>query len=118
MTQFFDMHQIQYVRQYTFGDCKIKRKLPFDFAIFKDNIFLFLIELQGEYHYKLSNFKQLYYDNELRIKKFKNVQKSDKIKFEYCQRNNIPILYINYMKFDNKEKIFMDYYNSFLKKEN
>lgn len=84
--------------QYSFGDLisDLGYPLRFDFAIFnKNNELSFLIEYDGEFHYK-----QIYPEHD-----FVGQQKRDKIKDEYCKLHNIDLLRIPYWDFDNIETI-------------
>jgi len=80
---------IDFKRQFKIKECKNKRSLPFDFAILKNNTLLKLIEYQGEQHYKLMRFT----DSKIILEKTKM---RDKIKFDFCSQNNIPLLVIPY----------------------
>jgi hypothetical protein len=94
---------IQFKTQYTFDDCRNVKPLPFDFAIFKDNKLIILIEFHGLQHYEPKGFGE---KNENKVKeKFINQQKNDKIKLEYCKKNKIDLLIIPYWERKNIEKI-------------
>lgn len=106
----FNQNGILSSSQYTFEECKYKRKLPFDFAIFhpKTKKLLFLIELNGEQHYYPYTFA-----NENSDKKKENLKqrkKLDAIKRKFCTDNKIPLLIIKYTEFEIKEKIFDEFY--------
>lgn len=58
---------------------------------------LVLIEYYGEQHYKPFRFKGA-------SRKFRQCLRNDKIKQEFCDRNNIPLLIINYGEFDRMEE--------------
>lgn len=90
-----DNYNINYIRQYKFDNCRNKNPLPFDFAIFINNDLFCLIEYDGELHYK--NIEKY---NQLKI-----TQKRDKIKTEYCNKNNIQLIRIPYWEFENIEYI-------------
>jgi hypothetical protein len=83
--EYLQNNNINFRREYTFDDCKGKRALPFDFAVFKNNQFYGLIEFQGKQHYDTKNG----WSSELIIK-------NDKIKLNYCESNNIKFLAIPY----------------------
>lgn len=85
---------IDYERQKRFKDCKNKKQLPFDFYISNHNI---CIEYDGEQHYKPIDF----WGGETR---FLERQLNDKIKNDYCSKNNITLLRIPYTK--SKQEIF------------
>jgi len=80
---------IKFETQKTFNDCKDKRILPFDFYL---NDYNTCIEYDGRHHYEPIN----YWGGE---EKLKYTKKHDKIKNDYCQKNNINLLRI---KFNNK----------------
>ena len=95
--------KIEYKQQYRIDGCKYKRSLPFDFALFHDGQLIGLIEINGEQHYYPFTFcgenktvKQL---------NLEKLQAKDKIKKDFCQKNNIPLLIIKWDEFkDFKEK--------------
>lgn len=90
---------ITYERQQTFDDCKDKRKLPFDFAIFNENKDIIqLIEYDGHQHFQPIDF----FGGE---KAFKLAKKHDKIKTKYCKKKKIPLLRIRYWEFEQIEEI-------------
>lgn len=70
--------------------------LRFDFAILNsdDNI-KYLLEYDGEMHYEETGV-----GNDLKTQQY-----HDKLKDEYCERNNIRLLRIPYWEFDNIENI-------------
>jgi hypothetical protein len=85
--------------QYVFEDCKDKKELPFDFAIFEDKEktrLKCLIEYDGEGHYDEKVFGK---------KSFEITVKHDKMKNKYCEINNVELIRIPYWDFDNVEKI-------------
>lgn len=95
---------IKYQREYRFVDCKDKKSLPFDFAIFNDNEeILFLIELNGKQHYepRFGNSPQESQDNLI------YTQNHDNIKMKYCQENNIDLLIIHYSEIPNIKNIII-----------
>lgn len=75
-----------------FDDCKDKNPLPFDFGIYdKDTkCLLYLIEYDGEQHFKYSK------KGKFNEEKFKIIKKHDRIKDEYCKNNGISLLRIAY----------------------
>lgn len=72
--------------QHRFKDCRDKNPLPFDFYLPEYNT---CIEFQGEQHYKPIN----YFGG---LKNFKEQQKRDKIKFNYCADKQINLIIIKY----------------------
>lgn len=81
-------HDIAYIPQKTFNDCKNKQPLPFDFYIPAYNL---CIEYDGEQHFRSIEF----FGGE---KSFIQRQHNDKIKNQYCQDNSIQLLRIPYFK--------------------
>lgn len=82
-------NNLKYKTQYKIKQCKNKKELPFDFALFDKNKLLCLIEYDGELHYKSIDFfggeKALLYR-----------QKCDNIKNEFCKNNGIKLIRIPY----------------------
>jgi very-short-patch-repair endonuclease len=100
--QYLKEHKIKYISQYRFENCKNIKLLRFDFYLSNYNT---CIEYDGIQHYKPWNGKK---DNKKYIKKFKNTQLHDKIKNEYCLKNNIRLIRIPYWDFKNIETILKD----------
>lgn len=95
--KFLDKHNIDNIPQYKNSKCRNQRVLPFDFAVFIDNN-MFMIEYHGGQHYKPIDW----FGSE---EAFENLQIRDKIKFDYCKNNNIPLIIIPYWDFDKIEEI-------------
>jgi len=87
-----------YESEYKFNDCKNIKPLPFDFYV--NN--LFLIEYDGEQHFKPITF---FGGNEGLIMR----QCNDKIKTNYCRKNDIGLLRISYKQIDNIENIILNF---------
>lgn len=85
--KFLEKHNIQYVQQKRFDDCKDKRALPFDFYLPKQNI---CIEYQGPQHYEDGVFGKDAYTG------LQYVQAHDAIKRKYCEENGIMLIEIKY----------------------
>ena len=85
--QLLKEHNIFFIREYSFSDLVDELPLRFDFAIFKDGKLEALIEFQGEQHYNPSNG----FYNETIIE-------HDKMKVEYCKKNNIRLIIIDYKR--------------------
>ena len=81
-----DTSGIEYIRQKSFKDCIHIRPLKFDFFIPKINT---CIEYDGEQH--SNRFRFEINDSKLELRKIR-----DNIKNEYCKKNNIRLLRINY----------------------
>jgi very-short-patch-repair endonuclease len=89
IASFLSRHEIEFVRQKRFSDCKLKRQLPFDFYLPEQNV---CIEYDGEFH-----FLPIFADNLLETTK-----RNDLIKTNYCITNKIKLLRISYK--ENIEK--------------
>ena len=96
------VNKINHIKEYKFKDLISNSKKPrpfrFDFALFDNNSnLLALIEYQGRQHFiETKGFEeygagQRYY--------------SDKIKKEYCNKNNIPLYEITYLE-DTESKLY------------
>jgi len=85
---------LKYHRQYSFKECKFKKKLQFDFYIPNYNT---CIEYDGIQHFKSIEF----FGGD---KTFNEIKEKDKIKTEYCFNNNIKLLRIPYFM-DNEQYI-------------
>lgn len=90
ISQILKENNILFKREFTFSDLKGEsNNLRFDFAIFNNNNELkYLIEYQGEQHYKSVDF----WGGE---DKFKQQQEYDRKKQEYCIKKNIPLIILN-----------------------
>lgn len=101
---------INYEREFRINDCRNKRSLPFDFAIFDEyNNLQCLIEYDGQQHFMPMD----YFGGEDALQ---YTQQNDYIKTNYCKENNIPLLRIPYWDFDNIESILNSYF--FMSKNN
>lgn len=87
--EFLKNNNFDFERQYTNEECRLKNKLPFDFAVFENNNILFLIEYQGEQHYR----ERPFFGGK---EGFEYQKKRDSIKREFCLKNNIPLIEIPY----------------------
>ena len=87
-------HNIEYIQQFRFDDCKDKNTLPFDFYLPNYNM---LIEYDGRQHYESVDI----FGGEEQLKL---QQKHDKIKDDFCKENGISLLRIPYYKYDNIEE--------------
>ena len=93
-----DDNNIKYKEQYRIEECKNKRVLPFDFAVFnEDDNLVALIEYQGSQHYIESSL--------FGKESFKRTQTNDKIKSDYCKNNNINLITIPYWEKNVEEFI-------------
>jgi len=93
--KYLDDINIIFIRQKTFPDCKRINVLRFDFYLPGYNI---CIEFNGEQHYKSIP----YWGGKER---YKISVERDKIKSDYCHKNNIKLIIIHYKDFKNIESI-------------
>lgn len=91
---FLTENNILFKTQFKFNDCRSKLPLPFDFAIFNNEKLYCLIEYQGEQHYFPVNFSGK--GEEWSKNNFVTIQTRDKIKKEYCEKNNLKLIIIPY----------------------
>ena len=95
ITFYLSEHKIAFCAQHKIPECKNKRPLPFDFAVFNDTKLIALIEYHGRQHYsKIPLWHR-------KAKSFEDSLCRDKIKFDYCNMNNIPLLIIPYYEKDH-----------------
>lgn len=87
---YLQAHNIEFKSEYKIDTCKDIYPLPFDFAIIHNNNIKCLIEYQGIQHFTCEHHG---WDDQ---DKFENIQKHDKIKYNYCKDNNINLQYITY----------------------
>ena len=113
IAQVFTNHNIIYKPQFSFDDCKDRRKLPFDFYLPDYNI---LVEYDGQQHYRPVNFGGI--SDEKAFENFKTTQRHDSIKTAYCEFNKIPLLRIPYWESKNIEQILLDYIKGIITKQN
>lgn len=99
-------NNISYKTQYTFSDCKAKKKLRFDFYIPSQNL---AIEFDGIQHYEIVDWG--YHDMEKAKEVFDGVKERDKIKNDYCKNHNIGLLRIPYWDIDNINRILSENLN-------
>ena len=88
-----DEHNLSYIYQKTFAECRYKKELPFDFYLPDLNV---LIEYDGQQHFKPIDFAGK--GEEWAIEQLKITQHRDEIKNQYCANNNIKLLRIPYFK--------------------
>lgn len=91
----FVENDVNYISQYGFEDLIDKRKLKFDFAIFRGQTLHCLIEYQGSQHFM-----------NMEKSSWNSPQEHDKMKREYCEKNNILLIEISYK---DLEKINWNY---------
>jgi hypothetical protein len=104
---FLQQNDINFETQYKFDNCKNIRSLPFDFAIFDcNNNLKYLIEYDGEHHYRPVMFGGM--SEEEAIRQHKVTKHNDKVKNKYCEKNNINLIRIPYWESKNINQILSD----------
>lgn len=95
-----DRVNINYSREYRLEDCRGDvHALPFDFAIYGETgNLLFLIEYDGEQHFKVNEF---FGGRE----QFEKRKRYDEIKTAYCAERGIPLVRISYWQYNEIEDI-------------
>lgn len=96
-------HDFTFKSQYKTQECKNKRMLPFDFAVWIDSK-LILIEFNGEQHYNIR--KTGLFSNQ---EKFAQIQANDIIKVNFCKSKNIPLLVISYKQLSKIDEIIPNF---------
>jgi hypothetical protein len=84
--EFLVKNNIKFLPQHKFPDCRNILELPFDFYLPDYNL---CIEFNGRQHYEPIKL----WGGEINLNEIK---KRDKIKMEYCNQNNIPLIIIKY----------------------
>ena len=80
---------LKFFEQYRFKDCRNRRPLPFDFAIFKNEVLTYLIEFDGRLHFDSVD----YFGG---VDALNKTKERDEIKTKYCLDNNIKLIRIKY----------------------
>ena len=106
--RFLNKNNINYVYQKKFVDCSYHMPLPFDFYIQNpQNKEWFLLEYQGRQHYEPIKFTKKTTDEEA-ISMLKDLKKRDKIKKDFCEKNNIELMEITYLDYPEIENILAE----------
>jgi hypothetical protein len=92
---YFEKNNIRYLRQMTFNNCKNKKSLFFDFYLPDYDV---LIEYDGELHYK--SVEYFGGDVGLQYRKY-----NDNIKNMYVIENNLNLVRISYIDYENIDNI-------------
>jgi hypothetical protein len=102
---FLEECNVKFKSQFKFEDCKNIRLLPFDFAIIDtDGNPKTMIEFQGVQHFEPVE----HFGGE---EKHISVVENDKIKLDYCEKNNIPLLRIHHSDIKNIPTILSEILN-------
>lgn len=91
---FLENNHFQFEREYKISECKYIRPLPFDFAVFNDDILVCLIEFDGEQH----NIAKDFFGGEKGLRKRKMY---DEIKNNYCSKHKIVLIRVPYHELGN-----------------
>ena len=91
---FLKKNSIDYEKEYRNNNCRYRNTLPFDFAIFKDGNLKYLIEYDGELHYKVARWSNA-------IERLQLSMIKDNIKSDFAKNNKIKLIRIPYWDFDN-----------------
>lgn len=95
--KYLKKNSIDYLKEYIIKDCYHIHPLPFDFAIFKGELLIALIEYDGEQHFiakdKFGGEEGL---SKRRIR--------DGIKNDFCKSYKIPLIRISYQEFKYKSE--------------
>ena len=96
----FDSNNIKYIEQKEFDGLVGTggNPLRFDFAVIEDNVLKYLLEYDGEFHYKPINGK----------KALAKQQEHDRRKDNYCRDNCIELVRIPYWELDELDNIVED----------
>jgi hypothetical protein len=103
--------KLEYKRQFTFKQCKLKKCLPFDFWVKLNNGKTFLIEYQGSHHYEPTRWCKSLSKRES-ISNYQKTIQRDRIKRNFAAKENIPLLLIPYWEKPNMQNIIADFVNS------
>lgn len=103
---FLCMNNIYFIDEYKNINCRDKRLLKFDFAIFnnieKTDLYC-IFEIDGRQHFEPVNFGGI--SDEKALENFKITQYHDSIKNKYCEDNGIRLIRIPYWDFNKIEEI-------------
>jgi hypothetical protein len=99
---YLEKHNIKFVTQKRFEQCKYKRALPFDFYLIDYNC---VIEVQGEQHY---------YNHPWFTQNLKERQFYDNIKKDFCIKHNIKYLALPFWLINNKPQTYKNKINEII----
>lgn len=90
--QYLQDHNIEYIEEHRFDNCRSKYPLPFDFYVPSYNI---LIEFDGKQHYEpiIRGKHDTFVES---VKRFELTINHDNIKSDYATKNNIKLVRIPY----------------------
>lgn len=97
-----------FASQFRISDCKDKKSLPFDFAVFNlDGSVNCLIEYQGWQHF-INPFEWKKKKGPFNIQSILSTQKHDAMKLQYCKDHGIKLIRINHPQ-TNSESTTVDF---------
>ena len=96
--KYLDELGVEYIKEYSIYNCRDILPLPFDFYLVNYGK---IIEVDGEGHFKPVHFNNISLEDAK--KTYDKTVQHDKIKTEYCKKNNIPLLRIPYWEIRNNE---------------
>lgn len=98
---YLDENDHKYNQEVRFEDCRNINPLSFDFQIFLKEGEYILCEYDGQQHFEIREKNNLYGGEET----LKETKKRDKIKNNFCKKNNIQLIRIPYWEKKNIELI-------------
>jgi hypothetical protein len=105
IAEYLIKNNVIFKRQHRIKECRNKKPLPFDFAVFEDEEktkLKCLIEFDGAQHFRVCpNYK-------MEERDLAKIQYHDSIKNLYCEKENIPLLRISYKEYNQIETILKD----------
>jgi len=104
-----EKYKFPHIGQLRFKDCRDKLPLPFDVAVYKDELktqLHIILEYDGKQHFEPVKFGDISQEKAEEI--FKLTQYHDLIKNNYCIENKILLLRIPYWERLNIEEILVD----------
>ena len=99
--EWLENKNLSYETEFSMKKCRDKRPLRFDFKVSLNNGTFCLIEFDGKQHFKTGGFINESY--------IEGVRKRDKIKNDFCNKNNIPLLRIRYTEFNEINDILENF---------
>lgn len=109
ISKWLENNNYDFEKQFTFKDLYDKNKnslLRFDFKLQCEDGSLILIEYDGIQHFKQNCFGNTLED-------FKDIQRRDKLKNDYCKNNNITLYRIKYTDFDNIDNVLNEIFQEY-----
>lgn len=108
VTDWLMQNAVPFTPQYSTYECRDKRALRFDFAIFdEEGRVQQLVEYNGAHHYRPTRFSSKSTNAECE-EAFERTKHHDEIKERFCAENGIPLLRISHRKLSNLTQILED----------